>query len=80
MPDAQAPIKFKFTPSIMVHNTPKVVPHPGMQPLTIADLNAELQGLGIEFLPHEETKDHLLDAFIAEKTTITETTSEPSQR
>lgn len=67
MVDTQQPIKFTFTPTVRVHNTPKVVPHPHTHPLTIEDINAEIAGMGIEFLPHKETKDPLLDSFLDTK-------------
>lgn len=67
MADTQQPIKFTFNPTIRVHNTPKVAPHPHSHPLTIDDINAEIAGMGIEFLPHKEERDPLLDSFLDSK-------------
>ncbi len=74
MPELDKP-KIKFNPAILVHSTPKNVPDIKFGPITIADINAEIAKMdkNIEFIAHTEEKDHLLDAFIAEKeTTATE--------
>ncbi len=67
MVDTQQPIKFNFSQAVHVHNTPKVAPHPHTGPLTIDDINAEIAGMGIEFIPHKEIRDPLLDSFLETK-------------
>ena len=61
--------KIKFNSAILVHNTPKNETKIAIGPITIADINAEISKMdkGLEFIAAIEEKDHLLDAFLAEK-------------
>jgi hypothetical protein len=67
MINTQQPIKFNLAQAVRVHNTPKIAPMPHTGPLTIDDINAEIAGMGIEFIPHKETRDPLLDSFLESK-------------
>lgn len=61
--------KIKFNSAILVHSTPKTESKITIGPITIADINAEIAKMdkGIEFIAAVSEKDHLLDAFLAEK-------------
>lgn len=61
--------KVKFNSAVLVHNTPKSETKITIGPITIADINAEIAKMdkGMEFIATTNEKDHLLDAFLAEK-------------
>ncbi len=74
--------KIKFNPAVLVHSIErKPLDFRTLGPMTIADLNKELANIdkNIEFIAHTSDKDHLLDAFLQEKETNSESDSQNTQ-